>query len=114
MTKLEFPSLIVCPKNPDTLNITNIVKDIKAIMPNTSVDTAELMIAYSIADAGFANMDSKLRFLTPETEVNLINRIKKWKKALKVKDFYKYLFNTYGYTCAEVRKLNNYTIISVL
>ncbi|CAD5209867.1 unnamed protein product [Bursaphelenchus okinawaensis] len=99
---LDYPSLIVCPKNPDALRVDDAVAELRQVFPKLSKESAELIIAYAIADAGFANMDKKLGHLTDEHHKKLGYYLKQFKEKTKVNDVHVYIFKKYGYKCEDL------------
>lgn len=62
--RIQFPSVIVCPKNPDALKIEAISTEIRQTIPKIVNSTVKELIGYAIADAGFQNMDPLSEILT--------------------------------------------------
>lgn len=99
---MEYPSVILCPKNPDAVNETTVMEEIADSVPEADNVTAALMLAYVIADAGFANMDKKLRPLDAAEHERIQQLIMRWRGGASALEFYQSLFGTHGFKCQEV------------
>ncbi|CAD5213580.1 unnamed protein product [Bursaphelenchus xylophilus] len=100
--ELEYPSLIICPKNPDALRFEEVIKEIQSKFPRISDKFAEMMVAYVIADSGFANMDKRIDKLTVGHHKKLRYWLRKWRKTMDVEDIHEYLFERFGYRCEDL------------
>uniref|UniRef100_A0A915DB18 Uncharacterized protein n=1 Tax=Ditylenchus dipsaci TaxID=166011 RepID=A0A915DB18_9BILA len=77
-----LPSVVVCPKNPDSLKYPLVLKDIAKRLPHLD----RLTIGNLITE-----------------ELKRLNALlKRWKGQRTLEEFYKDLFEKYGYTCEDM------------
>uniref|UniRef100_A0AC35G5D9 Uncharacterized protein n=1 Tax=Panagrolaimus sp. PS1159 TaxID=55785 RepID=A0AC35G5D9_9BILA len=55
---LRYPNITLCPKNPDSINLTMIKEDIYMYIPDLNDTDATNLITFAIAGSGFDNMDT--------------------------------------------------------
>ncbi|KAH7722935.1 Protein DEL-7 [Aphelenchoides avenae] len=100
--RLQYPTLYICPKNPDALNESLVKEDIERHVPGLDAKTIRWLVGYAIAGAGFDNMDPLLE----EMGTRDLTRIKKlfdvWLDGRSFRVFFRVLFEKYGYTCGEM------------
>ncbi|CAD5213658.1 unnamed protein product [Bursaphelenchus xylophilus] len=102
--KLEFPAVIICPKNPDALDIQLVYRDIKKQLKNLTEAQMKDLVGFAIADAGFLNMDKFVKNLTDEEHDLKSAMLRKWRGKRSPEKFLKTLFEKYGYTCDQLFK----------
>ena len=112
-----YPTIVVCPKNADALNITLVkegtvcekkfysysaVSDVLYHLPGLDNESANALIAFAIAGAGFDNMGTLTDTWSSAEVSRLSVYFKRWKNSRSYLEFYNTLFNQYGYQCDEV------------
>uniref|UniRef100_A0A915DD72 Uncharacterized protein n=1 Tax=Ditylenchus dipsaci TaxID=166011 RepID=A0A915DD72_9BILA len=100
-SRMLLPSVTVCPKNPDTLNYGMVIRDIGKKLPRMDRITLARLMAFAIAGAGFNNVDTVLKQVTPDEMTKLSSLFRRWKGSRTLVEFYKDLFEKYGYKCEE-------------
>jgi hypothetical protein len=127
--RLQFPSVIVCPKNPDALKMDKVEDDIRRYIPTINNQTLKELIGYAIADAGFQNIDKLSEFFTLFTNLiyflvknitkknrhdEMIKMLTTWRDNRTIYEFYTDLFERNGYRCDEASLIIRYKIDSNL
>lgn len=100
--EMEFPSVIICPKNPDALHMEQVREDMAEKLPWLSSANASRLLGYAIADAGFINMDRYVNKLTADEHVHMARLLTTWRGRRNVSHFYQDLFEKFGYHCEDV------------
>uniref|UniRef100_A0AC34RMW9 Uncharacterized protein n=1 Tax=Panagrolaimus sp. JU765 TaxID=591449 RepID=A0AC34RMW9_9BILA len=102
---LRFPTITLCPKNADALNISLIEEDIsKQLKIGSDLSKNDVMnlIVFAIAGAGFDNFDP----FTKKWDENYVAKLsiwfKKWKNSRDYFEFYNFLFEDAGYKCKDL------------
>lgn len=102
VNRIELPSVIICPKNPDALNFSSVFAELSGRIPNISESAALRLVNYAIADAGLMNMGFLVRNLSEADFVHLDGQVQVWRGRRTVIQFYKDLFEKHGYSCEQV------------
>ncbi|CAD5209576.1 unnamed protein product [Bursaphelenchus okinawaensis] len=102
--ELEFPSVIMCPKNADALHIHLVYRDIRKRMKNMTEGEMDKLIGYAMADAGFVNMDEFVKNMTDDQHKEKTKLLNQWKGRRTPDKFYRDLFQKFGYKCEEMFK----------
>ncbi|CAD5209865.1 unnamed protein product [Bursaphelenchus okinawaensis] len=108
VSRLEFPSVIICPKSPDALNFTSIKREILNVIPNMTDHDVVDLIMYAIADSALVNGQS-VTLNQPEEHFGAFDeKINIWKGRRNQTEFYTDLFEKNGYTCNQLFKQCRY------
>ncbi|KAI6190925.1 1-Cys peroxiredoxin [Aphelenchoides bicaudatus] len=99
---LQFPSIVVCPKNPDAINVQAVIREIKNRIPHITRLEAGNLISFAIAGSGFHNMEEIIYRLSPLHYQRLNAHFERWKGSRTYKQFYDDLFLKYGYKCEDL------------
>ncbi|KAI6171672.1 hypothetical protein M3Y98_00888300 [Aphelenchoides besseyi] len=100
--RLEFPSVIVCPKNPDALQIDRVEAEVRRQIPQISNKTFRNLVAYAIADGGFSNMNPFIQKMNESDHLELTQLLQQWRGRRTTHGFYTDLFEKHGYRCEEM------------
>uniref|UniRef100_A0A7E4VQI8 SLC3A2_N domain-containing protein n=1 Tax=Panagrellus redivivus TaxID=6233 RepID=A0A7E4VQI8_PANRE len=99
---LMYPTVVMCPKNADALNMTAVRADIALKLPPLHNHTITRLIGFAVAGAGFGNFDDFIANLTESEQQRLGIYFERWKGHLSLADFYVKLFEQFGYNCNDV------------
>lgn len=86
----------------DALNRALIWRDVKKHIPRIDSNTTRKLLAYTIAGAGFHNLESHVQKFTQDDITRYSRLLHRWVGTRNYTAFYKTLFETYGYRCEEV------------
>lgn len=86
----------------DALNRALIWRDVKKHIPRIDSNTTRKLLAYTIAGAGFHNLETQVKKFTPDDITRFSRLLHRWAGTRNFTAFYKTLFETYGYRCEEV------------
>uniref|UniRef100_A0A1I7TZX7 Uncharacterized protein n=1 Tax=Caenorhabditis tropicalis TaxID=1561998 RepID=A0A1I7TZX7_9PELO len=95
VNSLEFPAITICPKVPDSFNITGIRGDIKESLPEISDETADDLLEYFVAGSGLENMND-VTFFNRTYLSHLNNYYKVWSEGYSVDGFFEIIQCTPG------------------
>ncbi|KAI6197828.1 hypothetical protein M3Y94_01271000 [Aphelenchoides besseyi] len=99
---LKFPTIVVCPKNPDSINVQKVIREIRKKIPHLTPIDAGNLISFAIAGAGFHNMEPVILRFTSLKNQRLSSHFLRWKGNRPYKKFYDDLFIKYGYKCEDL------------
>uniref|UniRef100_A0A1I7SEQ0 Amiloride-sensitive sodium channel n=1 Tax=Bursaphelenchus xylophilus TaxID=6326 RepID=A0A1I7SEQ0_BURXY len=104
--RLEFPSVIICPKSPDALNFERVKKEITKVLPMLNDSQIIDLIIYAIGDTGLVNAHYVMVNKSEEHFAKFNRMIKAWRGRRDQKKFYEDLFEHHGngYTCTQLFK----------
>uniref|UniRef100_A0AC35G563 Uncharacterized protein n=1 Tax=Panagrolaimus sp. PS1159 TaxID=55785 RepID=A0AC35G563_9BILA len=100
--ELLYPTIVVCPKNADALNMTLVRNDILYHLPGLDESSIKNLITFAIGGAGFDNMGTIVETWGSAEISRLSIYFKRWKNSRSYMEFYETLFNQYGYQCSEL------------
>ncbi|KAI6226258.1 hypothetical protein M3Y99_01309400 [Aphelenchoides fujianensis] len=100
--RLEFPSVIMCPKNPDALRLHDVERDVRRRIPDISNATFRRLVAYAIADGGFANMNPFIQKMNESDHEQMTALLRQWRGKRTTHGFYTDLFEKHGYRCEDM------------
>lgn len=100
--RMLFPTVVVCPKNPDSLNYPLVLRDISKRLPHLDRVTLGKLIGFAIAGAGFHNMNTEMGRLGDMEIKRLMALFRRWQGHRSLEEFYADLFEANGYKCANV------------
>ncbi|EGT57946.1 CBN-TAG-263 protein [Caenorhabditis brenneri] len=101
VNSLEFPAITICPKVPDSFNISGIRGDIKESLPDISNETADDLLEYFVAGSGLENMNDVTYFNRTYLS-HLNNYYKIWSEGYSVDGFFEIIQQKYGYKCQDL------------
>ncbi|KAL3089206.1 hypothetical protein niasHT_021150 [Heterodera trifolii] len=110
LQEIKLPVIVLCPKNPDALNFSKVLRDIDQRLPVASLDrhTLKQLIRFAVAGAGFSNVEGFVptKKGKPKKDIDyeiqqLDSLFRRWLGNRSLKEFYKNLFEDWGYTCQQ-------------
>ncbi|VDD92311.1 unnamed protein product [Enterobius vermicularis] len=100
--RLQFPSLVICPKNADAIHIEGVLDDLARHVHGLDRIVALDVLRFAIAGFGFANFEEDIQKWNDETVDNLGNYYYMWRDNRTEEEMFHLIFEHYGYTCEEV------------
>ncbi|CAI5455521.1 unnamed protein product [Caenorhabditis angaria] len=101
MNSMEFPAITICPKVPDSFNISGILSDVKETVPGISDEVAGDLIEFFVAGSGLENMNDVTYF--NRTYLSHLNNLYKiWSEGYSVEGFFNIIQQRYGYQCEDL------------
>ncbi|KAI6174375.1 hypothetical protein M3Y98_01183300 [Aphelenchoides besseyi] len=76
---LKFPTIVVCPKNPDSIDVQKVIREIRKKIPHLTPIEAGNLISFAIAGAGFHNMEPVILRFTSLKNQRLSSHFLRWK-----------------------------------
>ncbi|KAE9548829.1 hypothetical protein FO519_007965 [Halicephalobus sp. NKZ332] len=100
--QLLYPTIVVCPKNADTLNYTLVRRDIETRISGMDNTSMNQLIAFAVAGAGFDNMSPAISNFT-DADINRVNSyFHRWRGTRSYSTFFRQLFEDFGYSCNKL------------
>ncbi|EYC44721.1 hypothetical protein Y032_0452g1696 [Ancylostoma ceylanicum] len=105
---LLFPSIHICPKNPDHLNYDVLFRDITRRLGNLSMEVKADILLYFIAGTGFQNTNVEEWSAVYRDSVRKL--VTRWMGERSMLTMFKFVFDENGLQCSDI--LANCTPIS--
>ncbi|CAD5228038.1 unnamed protein product [Bursaphelenchus okinawaensis] len=100
--RLKMPTIVVCPKNPDAVDIERLSGEIKSKLPFITPNDTKALISFAIAGSGLANMERLVYSWTSLQGQRYHAMLQKWKGPRSYIEFYNDIFFKYGYKCKDL------------